>query len=201
MRHSTKAISIFLIILCFLSECASYQIDASNSRIPIYFQRPLHIPRNRLVPFHLEAKLTWAIFDTINIQDLDLEELIQANLPNAEALYEIRIRSEENPVDSIVRFVSTFIQLLFVADRPFLFSRRTVIIEGYALMKSNDNKEQEQIVEPPLPKSNNMTTKQSSMKETETPKINPATKETDAQSPDPLQNPDSPEENTIPANE
>ncbi|HNB97383.1 MAG TPA: hypothetical protein PLS71_04040, partial [Leptospiraceae bacterium] len=79
--------------------------------------------------FRIEKKLTWLIFDLVKIQEFDLTHVLESELPNAKKIYNFRIESEENAIDSVIRIFGTGMQYLFASNRSIV-SRRTVIISG-----------------------------------------------------------------------
>lgn len=113
-----------------LLNCASYKYSVTESKIPISFGYDNSTP-GKSRDFVIEAKLTWFLFDLINIEEFDLNETLKENLPNAKSIHSLRIISKENGLDSVIRLISTGAQILaFVTNRPLLLSRRTIIITG-----------------------------------------------------------------------
>lgn len=122
-------LGINIILFTFLN-CASYKYSVTESKIPISFGID-NFTQGKSRDFVIEAKISWFLFDLINIEEFDLSQTLNANLPNAKSIHSLRIVSKENGVDSVIRLISTGAQVLaFVSNRPLLFSRRTILITG-----------------------------------------------------------------------
>ncbi len=115
---------IFFIIT--LSNCAHYKYDLKDYDVPVSFSKEKKVNSRT---FKIKAKMTYLLFDLINIQNFEMEKELRKNLPNAKFIYNLKIESEEDFVDSLVRFFGTGVQILLVTNRP-LISRRTVWITG-----------------------------------------------------------------------
>ena len=121
-----KKIYSIILILLFLNNCAHYKYDLKDYDVPVSFSKEKK-PNSR--PFRIKTKMTYLLFDLINIQNFDMKKELRKNLPNASYIYNLKIESEENFVDSIIRFFGTGVQVLLITNRP-LISRRTIIITG-----------------------------------------------------------------------
>ncbi|MCE9597280.1 MAG: hypothetical protein K8S54_04865 [Spirochaetia bacterium] len=128
-----KRSSLFAVIiaLSLFANCATYDIEMLNSKVPVYLTDASR-PTENYRRFRFQRQLTWVLFDTVNVQKLDLDSAISEELPNAKKIINLRVESMESGSDSLVRFLGTLIQYLLVTDRA-LFSRRTVIVEGELL--------------------------------------------------------------------
>ncbi|TGM45515.1 hypothetical protein [Leptospira vanthielii] len=114
--------------LIFAFGCASYRYEIVDTKIPISFSNELGNDE-KFRQFSIETKLSWYLFDTQTIDSLNLDDIIKQNLPNAKKIFNLRIYSKENVMDSLIRTLTTAAQFLFVSNRA-LYSQRTIIIEG-----------------------------------------------------------------------
>ncbi len=121
-----KSICIIFFNLIFLFQCAYYKYDLKDYEIPVSFSKE---KKTNSRPFKIRTKITYIVFDLINIQSFDMEKELRKNLTNAKSIYNLKLESEENFVDSMIRFFGTGIQILLITNRP-LISRRTIIITG-----------------------------------------------------------------------
>jgi hypothetical protein len=128
MKGNNILLRLTIFIVPLLSSCASYNIALYDTKIPVYFSEG-DTPEQAGRHFKFERYLTWILFDTVKMQDLNLDEAIKAEVPTAKKIVNLRVSSSESGVDSVVRFFGTLIQYLLVADRS-LVSKRTVIVEG-----------------------------------------------------------------------
>ncbi|WP_244290152.1 hypothetical protein [Leptospira bourretii] len=124
MLSNVGVVFIFL----FMIGCASYQYEINDTKIPVSFSNELG-DNEKFRHFSIETKLSWYLFDTQPIDTLDLDEIIRNQLPNAKKIFNLRIYSKENVIDSIIRTVTTGAQFLLASNRA-LYSQRTIIIEG-----------------------------------------------------------------------
>lgn len=124
MLSNVGVVFIFL----FMIGCASYQCEINDTKIPVSFSNELG-DNEKFRHFSIETKLSWYLFDTQPIDTLDLDEIIRNQLPNAKKIFNLRIYSKENVIDSIIRTVTTGAQFLLASNRA-LYSQRTIIIEG-----------------------------------------------------------------------
>lgn len=108
--------------------CASYQYEIMDTKIPVSFSDELE-ENEKYRHFTIETKLTWWLFDTQPIDTLNLDEVFRKQLPYAKKIFNLRIYSKENAVDSLIRTLTTGAQLLLISNRA-LYSQRTIIIEG-----------------------------------------------------------------------
>ncbi len=123
-----KLLYLIIIILFFSNNCTTYKYDLRNYKVPVSFSNE---KKANSRSFRIEAKITYLLFDLINIEKFDMEQKLKTNLPRAKSIYNLQIRSEEGPLDSAIRLVSTGAQIwAFISNRPLLFSRRTIIITG-----------------------------------------------------------------------
>lgn len=130
-----KAYSVRLMILGLVVAslgCAEYSYQVRNSPVPVSFAN--EAPEGQTGrPFAFRRKMTYVLFDLVNVQEFDLGDALRKELPNAKLIYNLKIRSEEDSVDSLIRTVTTFLQIwAFVSDRPFV-SRRTIYVEGFVI--------------------------------------------------------------------
>ncbi len=115
-------------MLLFFINCASHTYQINNYKVPVSFANEEGSSKNSRY-FRIEKKLTWLIFDLVKIQEFDLTHVLESELPNAKKIYNFRIESEENAIDSVIRIFGTGMQYLFASNRSIV-SRRTVIISG-----------------------------------------------------------------------
>jgi hypothetical protein len=117
-----------LIVLC-LNFCSTYNYKLYNYDIPVNFGSS---PKNiKTRYFKIEEKMTYFLFDLIEIEKFDMKQSLTKKLPKAKSIYNLRIDSEEGGLDSFIRLLSTGGQIwAFVSNRPLLFSRRTIVIIG-----------------------------------------------------------------------
>lgn len=121
--------SILIIIsVLFLNDCASYQYEIVDTKIPISFSNELE-SHEKFRHFSIEKKLSWYLFDTQPLDTLNLDEILRAELPNAKKIFNLRIYSKENAMDSFIRTLTTGAQVLLASNRA-LYSQRTIMIEG-----------------------------------------------------------------------
>ncbi|MCT8335584.1 hypothetical protein NUH30_18010 [Leptospira sp. 85282-16] len=124
-----KIYSLILVsFLLFNIGCASYQYEIRDTKIPISFSYELE-KDEKYRHFSIETKLSWFLFDTQPIDTLDLDEIIRNQLPNAKKIFNLRIYSKENVMDSFIRTLTTGAQILLASNRA-LYSQRTIVIEG-----------------------------------------------------------------------
>ncbi|TGL16022.1 hypothetical protein [Leptospira meyeri] len=112
----------------FLIGCASYQYEITDTKIPVSFSYELG-NNEKFRHFSIETKLSWYLFDTQPIDTLDLDDIFRNQLPNAKKIFNLRIYSKENVIDSMIRTLTTGAQFLLASNRA-LYSQRTIIIEG-----------------------------------------------------------------------
>ncbi|MCB1192197.1 MAG: hypothetical protein H7A23_24240 [Leptospiraceae bacterium] len=129
LKINNFLLPLSLLILSLLSNCATYTYNLNNYKQTVSFGNEEE-PNKQSRHFRIEKKLTWVLFDLYKIEDLNLTEIFQKELPNAKKIYNLKIESEEGLGDSIIRLVTTGLQIwAFVSNRP-LASRRTVVITG-----------------------------------------------------------------------
>lgn len=138
-KNSFFVLSLFIL---FLSNCTTYSYSIlENASDPETFAllknyKPVitfgdeQESGKQSRKFRIEKKITWFIFDLWNIQEFNMLISLKEELPNAKKIYNLRIESKEGGSDSLIRLLSTGIQIGFVPSAPFLFSRRTVILAG-----------------------------------------------------------------------
>lgn len=115
-----------------LSSCAEYSYQIRDSHAPVSFAREAP-PGEKGRPFTIQRKITFVLFDLANTEKFDLGQVLRQELPNAKLIYDLEIHSEEDSVDSVIRTVTTFLQIwALVSDRP-LVSRRTIRLEGMVI--------------------------------------------------------------------
>ena len=130
MKNKNTFLLFYSVLLLLILNCTTYTHNLINYQVPVSFGNE-EKKGEKARSFRIEKKLTWFLFDTIKTQELDLGRTFEEELPNAKRIYILRIQSEEGPLDSIIRLVSTGFQVwAFVSNRPLLFSRRTVVITG-----------------------------------------------------------------------
>lgn len=117
-----------LIIIITLASCAHYEIRSNNSNVLISFGNEKE-ESEKVRPFRIERKITFVGFDIFYVQKFDLDQAIQEELPRAKKIINLRINTQEDGLDSLIRLIGTGIQYLLVTDRA-LVSRRTIVIEG-----------------------------------------------------------------------
>lgn len=127
MKLKILLLSLFLL---WAVNCTTYEYSIKNYNIPVSFSGENVPDSEKGKEFRIEKKLTWVLFDLVNVQSFDLSETLQEKFPKAKKIYNLNIHSEESVSDSIIRLFGTGMQIwALVTNRP-LISRRTVIITG-----------------------------------------------------------------------
>ena len=128
MQRNKLYLTFSFILFIFISNCATHTFQLNNYQVPVSFGNE-EVRGEKARYFRIEKKLTWLLFDLVKVQDIDLTQTLQNELPNAKKIYNLRIETQEDFLDSIIRTIGTGIQYLLASNRS-LASRRTVIITG-----------------------------------------------------------------------
>ncbi|TGN21058.1 hypothetical protein [Leptospira idonii] len=128
MKFTVKIASLSLLVSQLFISCAEYSIKYKPDAKIVSFSNEKtegEISKS----FVIERKMTFVAFDLVNTQEFNLEEALNEEFPNAKKFINLRIKSEEATTDSVIRFLGTLMQYMFVTNRAIV-SRRTVTISG-----------------------------------------------------------------------
>jgi hypothetical protein len=127
IRNKPFIILIFFVFV-LISNCATHTFELNNYQVPVSLGNE-EVRGEKARFFKIKKKLVFVVFDLVKLNDIDLSNTLRYELPNAKKIYNLKIETEEDIVDSMIRTVGTGIQYLLASNRS-LVSRRTVIITG-----------------------------------------------------------------------
>ena len=119
--------SLVFLIFILLYNCTTYSYNVNSYKNIVTFQNPPAGISTR--SFKFKKKIYWVAFDLASLEEFDLGRTLKEEFPSGNKIYNLKISSEEDVIDSLIRTLGTGIQYLLVSNRP-LVSRRTIIITG-----------------------------------------------------------------------
>ena len=105
LRRNSVFLFLSLMILIAISNCASHTYNLNNYRVPVSFGNEEVKGENPRF-FRIEKKLTWLLFDLIKVENIDLTQTLQYELPRAKKIYYLRIGTQDiKNIQFIIHFM------------------------------------------------------------------------------------------------